>query len=157
MTTSLINICIRENENSNNMTTQLTWFGTSSMRKYQWQWKKVEHRSTVLSISWTTIIAAVILIWSQNMMQSISHVTKNVKGSFSQSNCKWRLKNAHSSLKVANDATIFASNYFPISVIDNILPSPLTIYLFLWQQSKFFKNIWHMNWLWMLSSITSGN
>ena len=42
-------------------------------------------------------------------------------------------KNTQYSLKVANDATVFASSAFPISMIDNILPflPPCNLFTFM--------------------------
>ena len=52
-------------------------------------------------------------------------------------------ENIHRSLlRAAKDATIPASSVFPVSMIDNILPSPLlTIYSSLLQTSTFVKKV----------------
>ena len=59
----------------------------------------------------------------KNMMQSISHLTKKSKALPHKVTVRGD-KYSQLSLKVANDATIFVSSAFPISVTDNILPLP---------------------------------
>ena len=64
-------------------------------------------------------------------------------------------KNAQSSLKIANDATKLALSTFPKFLTYNIQPFiPPCDYSTIWQQSKFVKNVWDMNLLWKLLSVT---
>ena len=60
-------------------------------------------------------------------MESISHVTKNVKGVPHEITVGEDRKNEQSSSKVANDATIFSSSAFPMSMVDNIFIFMTTI------------------------------
>ena len=140
MSTPWSKIHIRKDGSSNSMITQLAWFYNSSMRKYQWEWKKGWGLKPYLFQKNATTIAAVTPIWFQNTMISISHVIKKVKGSSSWSNHKRRQNNVQSLLKAANDATILASSAFPVSMINNILTfPPLAIHSSSWQPWKFVK------------------
>ena len=66
-------------------------------------------------------------------MQSISHVAKKSKAVTHEVMIREDRNNAQSLSKVVNDATIFASSAFPMSMIDNILPflSPQNLFIFM--------------------------